>query len=245
MKRLMLGVVVGFVAGLLVSKLFERPPDAGATSAFAAPAESTSTMAMRQPARAAASSDNEAATVVPATSRPIARDAGNSSRTDDSRVAFDGPAADYASRAQTTAHPQTATVQTVAGRAATAMPITLEPPLKKMIDGDPASAKMHAEIESEEDDLGWAYYMEEQLRSYFTTQPAAAAWQVTGLDCRTNGCVVQAQSATADMGQATTLIQKMSQQPWWEFVNARTSSTNFDQGIALLIMMQKKKKKKP
>lgn len=240
MKRLMLGVALGFVAGLLVSKLIESPRDADAPSAFAAPAESTGTTTTKQPASAAAHSGNEATTVV--SSHPIPRDAGKSNRRDDSQGAFGGPATDYASPpARTAVQPQSASVQKVAGRASTAAPITLEAPQKAMIDGDPAAAKLHAEIESEEDDQAWAYYMEEQLRSYFMTQPSAAAWQVTGIECRTTGCIVQAQSTTADMGQAATLIQPMSQQPWWEFVNARTSTRNFDQGIALLIMMQKKK----
>lgn len=137
---------------------------------------------------------------------------------------------------------------TSAGSApSTRVAVPVPEPLQALIESkDPQSGltlgEMHARLEEEPEDYAWSYQMEEYLRRHLAQPPDRAMFEVVLIECRTTWCEIQAFAHGPNgPGAFASALQSMTQQPWWDFAHAYSSSASHADGGKLLAILQRRR----
>lgn len=101
--------------------------------------------------------------------------------------------------------------------------------------GSSWTAQLRAELELEQKDSGWAYYMEQTLLQFLSGHSSIDQFDITRIECRTSRCQIEVigfSESTAPVWQQ--VMYDIGQQPWSEFGHSGTSSGFVDDRFTLI-----------
>ena len=94
---------------------------------------------------------------------------------------------------------------------------------------------VHAELEAEAKDDGWSYFMEQALSEFIGQHPNASKFVIFGIECRTTLCQIQAVGYDdSTMPDWSRILYDLRSQPWYEFGQAGSSSTDYQGQMAIV-----------
>ena len=80
--------------------------------------------------------------------------------------------------------------------------------------------------EAEPKDTNWAYDMEQLLEQYIASHPQAAAIQITGIECRTTYCKIEAAAHADSPNSFEDVLRQARDEPWSTFGGRRRISSD-------------------
>jgi hypothetical protein len=99
----------------------------------------------------------------------------------------------------------------------------------------PWPGNLRAELELEQKDDSWAYYMEQTLLQYLSAHPSIDQFDISSIECRTTTCLI----AVIGFDESTVpvwaqVMYDIRQQPWNEFNQGGWSSGNVDGRLTIV-----------
>jgi len=102
-------------------------------------------------------------------------------------------------------------------------------------------ADVHAALEAEPKDDGWAYYMEQTLQQFLASHPDIVNFEISNIECRTTICELQVVGFDESTNPVwSQIMYDMRHQPWSEFGQTGNSSSTVDGRLAIITHLHRK-----
>lgn len=99
---------------------------------------------------------------------------------------------------------------------------------------------LHAALEAESKDDGWAYFMEQAIQQFLATHPQSIEFEISNIVCRSTMCELQVIGFDESAGPSWSKIMfDLRNQPWSNFGQTGSSSSTVDGRLAIVSFLQR------